>query len=266
MKFMIIFLIIPALAFSQVDDTNSKAVNFSTLFYDMDRHFVGSFTHNYGFNHALAITSTYGIIQSGFDWEYYQFMREHKGIAYAGFPSVIVGGLVPLTIPLGLYFYGKSRDDDELRLTAMALGQAAIMGLGISSIYKAFTVRKPPEVLEENDELEDYSDDFKFGFLNRGVFDGWPSGHTTTAFAMAVTLAELYPDNNAVKISAYLYAFFVGLGISTNIHWFSDFTTGALIGYSIGKIVGEGFRNYKNKEENKNYNMMLTPAGINLII
>jgi hypothetical protein len=47
----------------------------------------------------------------------------------------------------------------------------------------------------------------------------------------------------AILICSFTYAFLIGLGVSTNIHWFSDAVASAFIGYAIGKTVGTGFRN-----------------------
>lgn len=55
---------------------------------------------------------------------------------------------------------------------------------------------------------------------------------------MAVTLAMLYRKNKVVIVFAPLYALYIGIGISIQIHWFSDFIAGALIGL----VVGTGFR------------------------
>ena len=32
-------------------------------------------------------------------------------------------------------------------------------------------------ILDEESEKDDFSDDFDFGLMKRGIFDGWPSGH-----------------------------------------------------------------------------------------
>jgi len=40
---------------------------------------------------------------------------------------------------------------------------------------------------------------------------------------------------------AILYAFYVGIGVSLTIHWFSDFAAGAIIGSVIGAVVGKSF-------------------------
>ena len=262
-----LIILFPILIFTQLKGKDTLTVNFSTLFYDIDKHLIHSFTYNYGMHHLLGAAATYGIVKTGIDWQVYIFSRKNRSVAYAGFPAVMLGGLVPLTVPLGLYFAGKSRKNDNIKLTAMALGQAAVLSLFITSGYKAITARRPPEILDEDENTDkDFSGDFKFGFMNRGVFNGWPSGHTCSAFAMAVTLIELYPEKKALKISALIYALFIGIGISTNIHWTSDFVAGALVGYSIGKNVGRGFSQLKNNIKKKyTYNLIITPSGISLL-
>ncbi|MFC2170527.1 phosphatase PAP2 family protein [Calditrichota bacterium] len=221
-----------------------------TLFHDMDRNIINSFTRNYGINHLIAISASYGLVESGTDWRLRTYLKEHKGIAYGGFPAVAVGGLTPLVVPVGLYYYGKLHDRDDLRVTAFALGQAAISGLIVSSAYKTLTGRREPDILGTENGESDFSDDFRFGLMNRGIFDGWPSGHTTVAWSMAAALMELYPDNRSIRIGALTYASLVGLGVSTNIHWFSDAVAGALIGYSIGKSIGSSFKGQGNKPGN----------------
>ncbi len=84
---------------------------------------------------------------------------------------------------------------------------------------------------------------------------------------MATTLMELYPDNRSVKIGALLYASMVGIGVSTNIHWFSDAVTGALMGYSIGKSVGRSFKGEMDKTDNLvSFSFALNPTIGTLII
>ena len=87
----------------------------------------------------------------------------------------------------------------------------------------------------------DLSHVFRFGFLRGGVFWGWPSSHTTIAFAMATTIFVFLPRQRVIGIVAIIYAFYVGLGVSVTIHWFSDFIAGAIIGTVIGIVVGNSF-------------------------
>jgi membrane-associated phospholipid phosphatase len=87
----------------------------------------------------------------------------------------------------------------------------------------------------------DMSHIFQFGFLRGGVFWGWPSSHTTIAFAMALSVFTLFPKQKWLGYVAVTYALYIGIGVSMTIHWFSDFVAGALIGAIIGVVVGTGF-------------------------
>jgi len=58
---------------------------------------------------------------------------------------------------------------------------------------------------------------------------------------MALTLWTLYPRSALVRSLALIYAFYIGLGVSINIHWFSDFVAGAIVGSLIGCVVGKSF-------------------------
>ena len=190
-------------------------------------------------------------------------MRDNKYIGYAGFPAVIAGGLAPLAVPLYLYFKSKSEKNAELMYTSMALGQAVIISYIASSSYKAITGRDGPDLFDDDGNRSDYSKNFHFGVFENGIFDGWPSGHTTTAVAMAVTLMELYPDNKTIQNAAVLYAAFIGIGISTNIHWFSDFVAGTLIGFSIGKTIGKSFKSLiDNNKDRENFSISPRINGI----
>lgn len=256
-KVTTIFLLLIRFSFAQ-----TEPVPFSKLFHNFGEHFVGSFAYNYGMSHIAGIGLTYGMVESGMDWEIRKFTSRNNGVQYTGFPSVIIGGLVPLILPASLYYYAGSEKNYQLQNAALAMGQSAMLAWTISSLYKAGTGRKPPSDFQKEESKSDYSDDFQFGFYRRSIFDGWPSGHAMTAFAMATTLVELYPDNSTVKYSAFLYAAFIAVGISVNIHWASDAVAGALMGYAIGKTVGPGF----SAKPNEKTALILTPSlsGITL--
>jgi membrane-associated phospholipid phosphatase len=156
--------------------------------------------------------------------------------------------------------YGRSERDIDMQITGLAVGQAAIDAAVITSVLKAFTGRAGPQ---HNLGQNDYSNDFRFGFLRGGIYQGWPSSHTATAFAMATTLIGLYPDNITVKIGGLTYAALIGVGVSTNIHWLSDVVAGGLIGYAIGTIVGNDFRSLlDHTTEEKPYGLHITPTGL----
>jgi len=216
-------------------------ISINKIFYKIFNHICLSVKYNYGLNYLVAGAATYIIVKSGMDWMWYSFFHAHIWIFYAGFISVIAGQFLPIIIPLWLYFAGRRKKDIAKQITGLALGQAAILGFVISTFIKLFTGRMPPELFVGS---LNNSAGFQFGFYRGGWFNGWPSSHTTTAFAMAITLIGLYPNSKAVKIGAWIFAVGIGLGVSVNIHWLSDVVAGALIGYAIGKVVGAGFKNW----------------------
>jgi membrane-associated phospholipid phosphatase len=214
---------------------------FSLLFHNIGWNTLHSFTFNYGQNFIISGLASYTLVQTGIDWDWNRLAVNNQALPYAGMPAGIIGALLPIGLPLGLFFYGKGAENYGLQVAGLAMGQAAILAVGITTSIKAFTGRRPPGI-GDKDPGPDYSTDWAFGFMRREVFNGWPSSHTAVAFAMAAALTELYPDSWGLKIGAYSYAAFIGVGMSLMAHWMSDSVAGALIGYAIGKSVGAGFR------------------------
>ena len=206
---------------------------FSTL----PRNILGCFQGRMILWHLLFIALTFICVASGFDWFYFCSTRSPVLREWM-FPSAPIGGLVPLALPLVLILSGTIISRARLARTGWAIGQAALIGSLLSSTYKAFTGRAHPEhFIGAN-----LSHVFRFGWLRGGVFWGWPSSHTTIAFAMAVTVVKLFPRQKWLGAAAILYAVYIGLGVSMTIHWFSDFAAGAILGAVIGAVVGNGFR------------------------
>ena len=194
--------------------------------------------------HVLAIVITYAIVVSGSDWQYLVWIR---GTTYKGvfFPAIIIGGILPIIVPGALLLVGwMSSKKNYVRVGAL-LAQAAIAGSIISSIYKAFTGRVQPNIY--NLTL-DSSREFLFGFWRHGIFWGWPSSHTTIAFASAWALIIAFPKKKVLAVVVLLYALYVGVGVSFNIHCVSESVAGTIIGSVIGIAVGRVFVREENKK------------------
>ena len=186
--------------------------------------------------HILAILLTWILVVSGFDRRYFLNTRQPDLLSWM-FPAVPIGGLLPIVLPLVLLALGGLAGNSRICLLGWAIGQAELMAALIAAAYKAVTGRAHP-----SHGLEaDLTHIFRFGLLRGGVFWGWPSSHTTVAFAMAGTVFMLFPRDRWVGYLAFSYALYVGLGVSLTIHWFSDFTAGAIIGTVIGIVVGRSF-------------------------
>ena len=213
------------------------------FFYNIQRNIVISFLGRNFLAHLLAIILTIIIVFSGFDWEYFTAIHGSEVSLFLS-PAIIIGALLPVLLPLVLLLRAKQNNNKELLNTAYALAQSAFIGLAVSSTYKAFTGRIPP-MHHLVVAAQDVSHEFQFGFMRGGVFWGWPSSHTTVAFATMAALFVLYPEKKLLRVLVICYAFYVGFGVSVGIHWFSEFIAGALIGTVIGVSVGRSFQQRK---------------------
>jgi membrane-associated phospholipid phosphatase len=218
---------------SPMDDLSLALKQF---FLSLPLNFVGCFKGRMIIWHVVAIILTSLLVSSGFDWFYFCSTRS-PGLRSCMWPAVVIGQLVPLTLPLCLLLAGGTAKNIRTIRTALALGQAAFLGWFVASLYKAFTGR----IHLPHSTTIDTSHVFRFGFMRGGIFWGWPSSHTTTAFAMAFTLVTLFPRQRLLQIGVVTYALYIGVGVSITIHWFSDFVAGAMIGTVIGITIGKSY-------------------------
>ncbi|MBV9156675.1 MAG: phosphatase PAP2 family protein, partial [Acidobacteriaceae bacterium] len=112
-----------------------------------------------------------------------------------------------------LLFGGKNR------LTAIAAaGSAALLGIGIFILLKKVSGRKRPCEIDPHCWAKILPPD-QFSF---------PSGHTITAFAVAIALGEFYP---ALLPPLLFCAFCIAISrILLGMHFVSDVVVGALLG------------------------------------
>ena len=209
----------------------------------LPRNLMGCFTGWRVVWHLVAIVLTFILVMSGFDWRWFLATR-NAALRSWMWPAVFIGGLLPIYLPLLLLAFGFLAKNARTILTGWAVAQAELLGALIVVAYKAFTGRAHPM----HSVGADISHVFRFGWLRGGVFWGWPSSHTTVAFAMAVTVFMLCPKKRWLGLVAILYAFYVGIGVSMTIHWFSDFVAGAIVGSVIGTVAGKNWEKTSNTE------------------
>lgn len=214
---------------------------FKDFLASVPKNFIRSFSGKNFFWHLAAIALTAAIVLFGFDWYYFLSVRgEWLNIIF--FPGIIVGAILPILLPLGLVIVGRKSRNVVTAVYGWALMQAALLGWMISSLYKSVTGRVQPD-LSNIIATTDQSRNWNFGFWEHGIFWGWPSSHTTVAFAMVVAFVVLLQGKRpAAKWLAIIYAFYIGIGVSFSIHWFSEFVAGAIIGTVIGVTVGKWWK------------------------
>ena len=191
---------------------------------------------------GIAFAVTYFLVVSGFDWWIVTAFRDSplRAIAMgAGF----IGFFAPIAVPLICFALGALRRNRKLLKAGLLLAQAEVTALLLSFFYKAFTGRPgPTEFRATAGALSDISHVFRFGFLEGGVFWGWPSSHVIVSVAGAVLLMVLCKSNVWVKYLALAYAVYIALAVSITFHWFSDAMAAVIFGAVIGVTVARSAR------------------------
>lgn len=137
-----------------------------------------------------------------------------------------IAGLSGVTVAYGFLF-----DDKKALKTMRLMVESYAASALISSSVKVILGRDRP-----------YADNgprvfHPFRFDSKASEVSFPSGHTTTIFAMMTVLAKQYPSA-LVKIGAYTFATSVACQrMLYRKHWGSDVIAGAAIGYWVGSYL-----------------------------
>lgn len=207
------------------------------IFRNFFKHLRQLFTRPFLFIQIISIIGTCIIVVSGFDWWYFVTMHDHTLYQYLR-PALLIGFLMPAILPIATLLYGAFVKRDGVIKVGFALLESAVLGWLVSAFYKSLTGRiQPPHNL-----TVDTSHQFNFGFMEHGIFWGWPSSHTTVAFATMTALYFVLPKKYKwIGFIGVLYAFYVGIAVSFQIHWFSEFFAGAVFGTLVGYIVSKSY-------------------------
>jgi len=235
---------------SAATNQGSVGVNLS-LFGNFGNNILESFKGDNAYLHFSALAATALLVTTGFDYHVEQYFNEHEEYGQLTRPILYTGELLPFAAGGGLFAFAKIRNNDEALGASFAVLQASLIEFMYNSTLKAITGRPNPD-WRSNEDIEDLSKTFRFGFLRGGIFWGWPSGHTATTMAVVSALTNYYPDKTWLKIAGYSWVAYTMLGVSSvnrgGMHWFSDAVAGALMSYAIGSTVGKYYRRVYNSK------------------
>ncbi|WP_119462361.1 phosphatase PAP2 family protein [Rhodospirillaceae bacterium SYSU D60014] len=131
---------------------------------------------------------------------------------------------------LGIWALGEAAEEPRLQRLGLDALQAVIISEGFTQGLKYMIGRERPDASGDSFEFAPLSGDREDRAL--------PSGHATTAFAVATVIAEEYEEIPWVPWATYGLATGTALSrINDDEHWATDAAVGALIGYGVGKIV-----------------------------
>lgn len=142
------------------------------------------------------------------------YLERHprRGIGQAG--RVLGGAVAVGSLTVGLFGAGRLSGDDRFRASTYDLSQAVVVNLAWTSALKLAARRQRPNG----------SDDLSF-----------PSGHASSAFAVATVLAHHHPR---LALPGYGLASFVALSrMADEAHHLSDVVAGASLGIGVARSV-----------------------------
>lgn len=169
--------------------------------------------------------------------------KEQSWLVHKSSPVITtLGGYHGVLLLGGLGAYGAIAHNPKLSTTVMLATQSYITSGIWAFVFKTALGRTRPS------EYNHWTGPGRiFRPQDRHLADGsefnsFPSGHTTTAFAIASVFARQYKNKPLVGIGAYTIATMVGLSRMTeNRHWGSDILAGGLLGYLCGTAVVKNF-------------------------
>ena len=150
--------------------------------------------------------------------------------------------------------------DRKLVNTTLLASQASITGSAITTSLKYLSGRRRPySYLPTEEARPTFEGPFSRTPDGKSFNHSFPSGHTTTSFAIATVFASEYRDKAFVPVVAFSLASLVGISrIAENEHWSTDILTGAAIGYLSGKQAVNNFhRLSKRRADGKTKNTLL---------
>lgn len=245
-----------------------------SVFGNFGNNILSSFRGRNLYFQLAAVAVTPPIVASDLDYRVEHFFNQHP--IYGKYADVVPysGEMLPFIAGGSLLAYAKIRNDDEVLGASFAVIQASIIELMDNIALKAITGRPGPN-WRKYPNMDALSEEFRFGFLRGGIFNGWPSGHTGATMAVVSALTNYYPHSTWLKIAGYGLVAYTMYGVSSydrgSMHWFSDAVAGALMAYTIGSTVGRYYRRVYSNLTGDSYepsksklSFGMTPEGVGL--
>ena len=166
------------------------------------------------------------------DWDIHLWSQNNQSPLSRDFFQFIThfgDGYVLLGLMTALYATGEVFDQNSLRKTALLSIESWLTAGAIVQGLKIVSGRARPYTGESSHSFHPFS--------TKSRFNSFPSGHASSAFAVATVIAE-QSEEAYVDIFAYTIASLVAISRnSVEKHWPSDILIGSLIGYFIAEKI-----------------------------
>ena len=145
-------------------------------------------------------------------------------------------GAISLPALGAFYLYGYFGENAKAERTALIAAESFLVTGLFTTVLKVAAGRHRPSTGDSSTSFDGFTTD-------HGSF---PSGHTSTVFAIATVIANEYEDVPFIKPISYGIATMTGLSrINDEKHWASDVFLGAALGYFTSKTL---LRLHSNKK------------------
>ncbi|MZG52888.1 MAG: phosphatase PAP2 family protein [Nitrospinae bacterium] len=147
-------------------------------------------------------------------------------------------GIVTIPALAGFYLFGHFDENYKAKRTALIATESFLITGLYTTILKVTLGRHRPSTGSSSTAFDGFTTDNK----------SFPSGHTSTAFAIATVVANEYEETPYIKPVSYGIATLTGLSrINDEKHWASDVFFGAALGYFVSKTILHLHENRKGK-------------------
>ena len=137
-----------------------------------------------------------------------------------------------------VYFLSHFHENEKAKRTALIATESFLITGLYTTVLKYSFGRHRPRTGNSSTSFDAFS-------TNRN-YNSFPSGHTSTAFAIATVVANQYEKTPYIKPISYGIATLTGLSrINYEAHWASDVFIGAALGYFTSKTL---LRLHNNKK------------------
>lgn len=179
-----------------------------------------------------------GLLLYSVDQDIQQWVQDHRSSSSEDIFKAIThlgDGVVLIGLMTALYISGEVSDSKSLRKTALlSLESWLTTGIIIRGL-KSVAGRARPSTGESSHSFHPFS--------TRSRFASFPSGHASSAFAVAAVIAD-QSKKVYIDILAYSLATLVAISrVHIDKHWASDILVGSAIGYFVAKKISALDRN-----------------------
>ncbi len=173
-----------------------------------------------------------GAVTYAFDQEIHDYFESNRSAATENITRYLIepwgSGLYSVPLLAGIYLSGS--EGSHHRRIALTGIKAYLLSGGAAMVAKHLFHRHRPG---DDDPPDPRRWDGPYPFTRDHT--AFPSGHATTAFAIATVLAMGYSDHLWIGITSYTLASLVAISrVHDGKHWGSDVVAGAALGYFIG--------------------------------